>query len=152
MPTGRNVHGIPKLSLHNGKELAQQAPSWRQPTWWFADGSPLRLLEWELQGGVQWLEAILQRILLVEFYQLLQRKQQDRCSPRGPAHNGDTAEGATSNSSCETGPPSGLPGHRHLECSPWWGAHSLTGQPGPFYGEEITLSQGSSPNSQFISW
>ena len=90
MPTGRNVHGIPKLSLHNGKELARQAPSWRQPTWWFADGSPLRLLERELQGGVQWLEAILQRILLVEFYQLLQRKQQDRWSPRGPAHDGDT--------------------------------------------------------------
>lgn len=91
MPTGRNVHSIPKLSLHNGKELAQQVPSWRQPTWWFADGSPLRLLEWELQGGVQWLEAVLQRILLVEFYKLLQRKQQDRCSLRGPAHNGDTA-------------------------------------------------------------
>ena len=87
MPTGSNVFSIPQRSLHYRKELALQAPIWRPSTWWFVDGSPLRLLEGELQGGVQRLEAILQRVLLVEFHQLLEREQ-DRCSSRGPAHKG----------------------------------------------------------------
>ena len=87
MPTGSNVLSIPQCSLHNRKELALQGPIWRPPTWWFANGSPLRLLEGELQGGVQRLEAILQRVLLVEFHQLLERER-DRCSSRGPAHTG----------------------------------------------------------------
>ena len=87
-PTGSNALRIPARSLHNGKELALRAPVCRPPTCWFADGSPLGLLEGELQSGVQRLEAILQRVLLVEFHQLLEREQQNRCSSRGPAHKG----------------------------------------------------------------
>lgn len=91
-PTGSNALRIPTRSLHNGKELALRAPVCRPPTCWFADGSPLGLLEGELQSGVQRLEAILQRVLLVEFHQLLEREQQDRCSSRGqPTREGGRA-------------------------------------------------------------
>jgi hypothetical protein len=40
-------------------QLGLQPPHLRPLTWRLADGSPLRFLVGELQGGVQWLEAIL---------------------------------------------------------------------------------------------
>lgn len=59
LPTGKNVQGNPKPSVHKGKGLGLYAPGLRPPTWWFTNGSPLGLLEGELQGGVQRFEAIL---------------------------------------------------------------------------------------------
>lgn len=78
------------------------------PTCRLAYGPPLGLLERELQGGVQRLEAVLQGILLVKLHELLAGGQQDRCSPSRPTPEGAAPEGATSNSSYGAG--GGLPG------------------------------------------
>ena len=60
------------LALPPTREGTVQPSSLQHPpTWWLADGSPLRFLIRKLQGGVQRLEAIFEGILLIKLYQFL---------------------------------------------------------------------------------
>lgn len=145
MPTGSNIHDIPKLSLHNGKELELQAPSemsYLLVCWWLSSLAP-----WRETAG--WCPATWSNPL------------GSSAGKTPPAPRRGTAEQMLSQ---QANPWGGRPGRSHIqrEAGPPWQVipwmcpmmgssfHFCTAR--AILCEETTLPKASSSNNQFASW